>query len=105
MPTHDAVRTQLQGRLAELLRRVGKIDADLRATHDRDSQERASERENDEVLEGLDEMSLVEARQIRNALARIENGTYGVCSNCGRPITPGRLSAAPSADTCVKCAP
>ena len=105
MPKHNAVQTQLRERLTELLRRVGKIEGDLRSTHDRDSQERASERENDEVLEGLDEMSLAEVQQIRGALKRIENGSYGICSNCGQPISAARLAAVPSSDICVACAP
>src|SRR5207344_1897712 len=73
--TRDAVRTQLEGRLANLLRRVGKIEGDLTQAHDRDSQERATEVENDEVLEGLDEMTLEEIRQIRTALKHIESGS------------------------------
>ena len=105
MSKHGAVRMQLQERLDQLLRRVGKIEADLRSTHDRDWQERASELENDEVLEGLDEMSLTEARQIREALRRIERGVYGICSTCSQPISAERLSAIPTTDTCVGCAP
>ena len=101
----SAVQAQLQQRLDQLLRRVGTIEGDLRSPHDRDSQERATEQENDEVLEGLDEMTLVEVRQIREALRRIESGSYGSCSVCGGPIGAGRLAAVPSAVTCVDCAP
>jgi DnaK suppressor protein len=101
--TRDAVRTQLEGRLANLLRRVGKIEGDLKQAHDRDSEERATELENDEVLEGLDEMTLEEIRQIRTALRHIESGSYGMCSTCGRPIGAERLAAVPSAITCVAC--
>ena len=105
MPEHNAVRTQLEERLAELLGRVRKIEGDLGSTHDDDSQERASEIQNDEVLEGLDEIGRTEVRQIRNALNRIESGNYGICSNCGQPISAARLAAVPSTDTCVVCAP
>jgi RNA polymerase-binding transcription factor DksA len=103
MSTRDAVRAQLEGRLATLLRRIGKIEGDLKQEHNRDSEERATELENDEVLEGLDEMTLEEIRQIRTALRNIETGTYGVCSACGRPIDSERLAAVPSAVTCVAC--
>jgi len=101
--TRDAVRTQLEGRLANLLRRIGKIEGDLKQAHDRDSEERATELENDEVLEGLDEMTLEEIRQIRTALKHIESGSYGTCSTCGRPIGAERLAAVPTAITCVAC--
>ncbi|MCS5718096.1 TraR/DksA C4-type zinc finger protein [Herbiconiux sp. CPCC 205763] len=38
------------------------------------------------------------------ALARVADGTYGLCQNCGRPIPPGRLEARPAARLCVPCA-
>jgi len=85
------------------LERVGKIEGDLRRTPDRDWQEQAIELENDEVLTGLDEMTLAEVRRIRAALGRIANGTYGACSTCGRAISQERLAAIPSAHTCMTC--
>lgn len=39
---------------------------------------------------------------IKAALARIENGTYGVCTVGGEPIETERLLANPSARTCIK---
>lgn len=38
------------------------------------------------------------------ALQRIEDGTYGTCTNCGRPIGAERLEARPWADLCIDCA-
>ena len=94
---------QLEQRLAELLPRVGRIEGDLRSAHDRDWPERANEVQNDEVLTGLDEMTLGEVRQIRAALERIDRGHYGVCAQCGQPIGAARLAAVPTAVTCVGC--
>ena len=104
MSNHNAVARQLQERLAELLQRVGKIEGDLRSAHDRDWPERATELQNDEVLEGLDEMSLREVRHIRGALKHIAEGRYGFCARCGQPISGARLTAVPTAVTCVQCA-
>jgi DnaK suppressor protein len=103
MSTSQSVGTLLQERLDQLLRRVGNIEGDLRSPHDRDSQERAGELENDEVLEELDDMSRAEVRQIREALKRLENGSYGICARCGRPISAERLAALPATVTCVGC--
>jgi RNA polymerase-binding transcription factor DksA len=94
----------LEERLARLLRRVAHISGDLRQTHDRDWQERATELENDEVLEGLDEITRREVTETRAALGRIADGSYGTCAACGRPIDAGRLAAIPTAMTCVRCA-
>jgi RNA polymerase-binding transcription factor DksA len=41
---------------------------------------------------------------IDDALARVADGSYGVCVSCGKPIPAGRLEARPSARTCVSCA-
>ena len=103
MSQHDATRVQLERKLSRLLNRAGKIEADLRRTHDRDWAEQAIEVENDPVLEGLDEMTLSEVRRIRATLARIADGTYGTCANCGKPIGSERLAAMPEALTCFAC--
>jgi RNA polymerase-binding protein DksA len=41
--------------------------------------------------------------QAERALARIENGTYGVCENCGNPIGKARLQVFPRATLCMTC--
>ena len=41
---------------------------------------------------------------INTALARIENGDYGDCYDCGETINPKRLEADPAARLCISCA-
>lgn len=60
------------------------------------------------TLERDHEMSLANnARdmldQIDRALAKIDDGTYGVCESCGNAIGKGRLQAFPRATLCVSC--
>jgi phage/conjugal plasmid C-4 type zinc finger TraR family protein len=43
------------------------------------------------------------ARRLRIALLRLQDGEYGVCSDCGGPIPPNRLRALPDTTTCVAC--
>ena len=43
------------------------------------------------------------AESARDAVQRIEQGTYGRCSVCGEAIPAERLEAIPDADTCVRC--
>jgi DnaK suppressor protein len=38
------------------------------------------------------------------ALAKLDEGTYGLCDSCGRPIAPARLEALPDSVLCVECA-
>jgi DnaK suppressor protein len=42
-------------------------------------------------------------RQIRHALSRIGNGTYGVCLRCEEEISPKRMAAVPWAEFCIAC--
>ncbi|PZS39652.1 MAG: conjugal transfer protein TraR [Pseudonocardiales bacterium] len=41
--------------------------------------------------------------QAERVLAKIKNGTYGVCESCGQPIGKARLQAFPRATLCVAC--
>ena len=41
--------------------------------------------------------------QVDQALARIAEGTYGICDNCGKPIAPERMEANPHATLCIQC--
>ena len=37
------------------------------------------------------------------ALAKLDEGTYGICDSCGEPISPGRLRALPDGVLCLEC--
>ena len=40
---------------------------------------------------------------LHDALARLDDGTYGTCQRCGKPISPARLEALPWAAHCIEC--
>jgi RNA polymerase-binding protein DksA len=42
--------------------------------------------------------------EIEAARARLAEGSYGSCEQCGRPIGEGRLEARPTARKCIDCA-
>ncbi len=46
---------------------------------------------------------LAELTQVEQALARIADGSYGECLDCGRPIPHARLQAYPTATRCIPC--
>lgn len=54
------------------------------------------------VIQNLDRKSLL-FRQVRAALARLADGTYGRCVKCEEPINPRRLAALPWAQFCLRC--
>jgi DnaK suppressor protein len=104
MTEYHALRATLQNTLTHLQQRLQKVEQNLRQTPEPDSEERAISRENDDVLERLDKSDREEIRQLQEALARIDAGTYGLCTRCGKSITPARLAALPYASTCITCA-
>ena len=54
-----------------------------------------------ELDEGLEENAEHLIEEIDAALERIENGMYGTCAVCGRPIAEERLEALPYAKLCI----
>jgi DnaK suppressor protein len=42
-------------------------------------------------------------QQVNAALERMDQGTYGVCQRCGKPINPERLEAFPYVTYCIDC--
>lgn len=51
----------------------------------------------------LENRTRQELAGIEHALQKFEEGTYGLCDNCGQPIAPERLEALPQASLCVNC--
>jgi DnaK suppressor protein len=41
--------------------------------------------------------------QVKAALARFDQGTYGICEQCGQDIDPARLEALPYVTLCLRC--
>jgi DnaK suppressor protein len=58
--------------------------------------------ERDFAMDALDRES-VRAREIRAALERIDNGTFGICLNCEEEIAAKRLAAVPWTAMCIVC--
>jgi DnaK suppressor protein len=54
-----------------------------------------------EMASSLEENSMHVLAEIDGALARIDEGTYGVCVRCGEPIGRERLEALPWATLCI----
>ena len=54
-----------------------------------------------EMAESLEENSERVLAEIDAALRRIEDGTYGICERCGKPIGEERLEALPWATLCI----
>ena len=99
-----ARKDTLLKRRAELTGDLAEIEDKLDDPMPKDWEDRASERQGDEVLEALGQADLDELRRIDAALERINAGTYGVCVRCGEDISEERLDAVPTTPLCRNCA-
>ena len=97
-------KTQLEARLADLRGRLAGIEAELDSHHSNDWEELATEREGDEVLEGMGVSGQQEIRRIEAALQRLAEDEYGYCVKCGAEISEERLDALPYTPFCRNCA-
>ena len=66
-----------------------------------DSSQVTAERGEVEALAGKLREALGE---VERALAKLDDGSYGKCDDCGQPIDPLRLEAKPAAPYCINCA-
>jgi DnaK suppressor protein len=104
------VRQQLQSDIAGLLadineaesaiaERLGDVAVDA-GDDTADAGAKTYEREHELALtENARELLALSER----ALARMDDGTFGVCESCGKPIGKARLQAFPRATLCVTC--
>ena len=92
-------RSDLRERLSEMgLLSGGELGFDQNFA---DSSQVTAERGEVEALAGNLRESL---KDVDEALVKLDNGTFGVCENCGQAISPDRLEAKPAARLCMNCA-
>lgn len=104
MSRFEPVRLALLARYRELGGDVERLEALTTGPLDADFAEQANEIEEIEALEALEGAKLAEMAAIRTALARIAEGSYGICTTCGAEIPEARLKVMPTAVKCVACA-
>ena len=94
-------RPTLEGERVQLLAQLHELDV---ATYDEnfaDSGQVAAEQgENRALVNQLAET----LEDVERALAKLDEGTYGVCESCGRQISDVRLEAMPATRYCIDCA-
>jgi RNA polymerase-binding protein DksA len=98
------LRERLEMHKAELVERISKIRADVGGGLEADSSEQATQLENMEVLNALVQEGEDELGQIKAALRRLDDDTFGACVTCGEAIGHERLEARPYSSECIKCA-
>lgn len=100
-----SARDWLTRREAELRVEVGDA-MQLESTHEHevlDRKDEADEKAMGDVASAEIERDLIELREVRAALKRLDEGRWGTCQDCEEPIDPRRLSVQPAALRCAAC--
>lgn len=97
-------RTSLLAQLASLRGgQVGRAQASAEHFGGQQEDSRAQVSTARDLEFALDARESAELDAIDAALKRIENGSYGVCTDCGVDIPAARLHAAPETARCIAC--
>lgn len=105
-----AVKSRLRERAAQLRGEIQHtLERSSEETHARIA-EQARDAEDDSFSNLIVDLNLAEVdrdadelRRIDGALARLSEGSYGLCEDCGQRIPEARLQAEPTALRCVRC--
>jgi RNA polymerase-binding protein DksA len=100
----EGLRERLDKKRLELNARLARISANVRRSLDSDSEERAKQLDDSEVVDALGNETRAELKKITIALKRMDEGDYGTCEECGLPIAAARIEAYPYATACIDCA-
>jgi DnaK suppressor protein len=105
----DDVRARLERQRQTLLRRAAEFVDDIEdlqtptATLGQGETELATRQVDVELRKALDASTRNTLEGVTRALARLGDGSYGICTDCHQPIERDRLLALPQVDLCVSC--
>jgi len=96
----------LEGTLHSLLEEAGKAANDMRQDRNGDfpdPTDRASLESDRNFLLRIKDRERKLIMKVKEALDRIDNGTFGICESCGKAISEKRLMARPVTTLCIEC--
>lgn len=110
-------QSQIRDMKSQLRHRADELGQEIRATLARSSEEshvriaeQARDAEDDSFSNLIVDLNYSEVerdadelRRIQGALRRLNDGTYGLCVDCGKDISLARLRAEPTAVRCIQC--
>jgi DnaK suppressor protein len=112
--TAHLTASQVEELRVELERQLSRLEKSMRVTEEASRPveldqsavgrlSRIDSIQNQSMSKGLRDREAVRLSQIRDALLRVANATYGVCMACGGAIPFERLFVVPEAPECTRC--
>ena len=99
----ESMQKRLNGELEQLKATVRPADERREGSPFGKREEEATESFELEKRLTLEKRIREQLAEVEHALQKFEDGTYGLCDNCGQPIDPARLEALPQASLCLNC--
>ncbi len=100
---HGQVRKKLEAEREETVAEISRLREALKCELEYDTEEGDPDLwEREKVLALLRNMEQ-KLESIAHALRTMDDGTYGICENCGQDISPARLEALPHTTLCISC--
>ncbi len=105
------LRSRLSSKREHLMEELRQIEASIRQTTEQRERNSFGGEDGDGVEDGLEltrclawqKRTIDRLSEVRHALRKFEQSTYGLCDGCGQQIDPGRLEALPQASLCLSC--
>ena len=104
MIDENELRKSLLAKREQLVHRIGGTQATERREVAEGQNDNAQLWEVSDVRDDLDSQAATELDQVSQALARLDAGEYGLCTDCEESIAEARLKALPYATLCIQCA-
>jgi len=108
--TFNLLRARVESERKRLIEEMKQLKATMHPANERREgspfgkrEEEATETYELERRLTLEKTIREQLASVEHALQKFEDGTYGLCDNCGEPIAPERLEALPQATLCLDC--
>ncbi|GAA5040992.1 DnaK suppressor protein [Thermocatellispora tengchongensis] len=96
-------RKRLKTMFAELERSIGVLRGDPVAIRERSAADAGADLTDADRNQAMLDVATLQLKAVTEALARLDEGRYGRCVDCDKPVPEGRLEARPEAARCVQC--
>ena len=98
------IREEYERQMKEIRSKLDALANDEGLDVDGDEFDRIQGKQLAFVLKKLSDRDVLRLSKIKEALDKIDNGTFGSCEECGAKIGERRLIALPGVSLCVQCA-
>lgn len=103
MSNLDNIKKRLLDRKQELENFLSQIYKDEAKEQIQDVGEQASSSSYEDLKISLHNNEQAEYKMVLKALDMVDEGTYGICIECGKPISEKRLAIFPTSTRCIAC--